>query len=354
MNAFAPLGSISIAEVDLGRERRAVEAFLADRPEAEPFHLPAWSLAVEEGCRQRSRYLVARRSDERIVGVLPLTEVRSLLFGSALVSAGFGVGGGIIAEDEEVTDRIADAAMAMAGQLGAASVELRGGCLPPAWRRIEGRHAAFRRELPIHEDAILPAIPRKQRAEVRRSLGLDLTCRIANDDEALDDHYRAYAESVRNLGTPVFSRSLFRAMRDCFGADADVLTVYAGEEPIASVFTFYHKEVAYPYWGGGTFAARHLRANEHLYYQLMRHAVRRGCTSFDFGRSKVGTGAYAYKKNWGFEPRPLVYAEQALDGREGREINPLDPKYRLKIAAWQRLPLWLANAVGPHIARGLG
>lgn len=354
MNAFAPVSSISVAEADLARESRAIGAFLADRGETEPFHLPAWSLAVEEGCRQRSRYLVARMGERRIAGVLPLTEVRSFLFGFALVSAGFGVGGGVIAEDEAVAGRLADAATGMAARLGCGSVELRGGWLPPKWRRIEGRYAGFRRALPSDEEAVLAEIPRKQRAEVRRSLGLDLRCRIANDDAALDDHYAVYAESVRNLGTPVFPRTLFMAMRDRFGGDADVLTVYAGDEPVASVFTFYHKNIAYPYWGGGTFAARSLRANEHLYYQLMRHAVRRGCTIFDFGRSKVGTGAYAYKKNWGFEPQPLVYAEHALNGREGREINPLDPKYRLKIAAWQKLPLWLTNAVGPHIARGLG
>jgi hypothetical protein len=91
-----------------------------------------------------------------------------------------------------------------------------------------------------------------------------------------------------------------------------------------------------------------------MYFELMRHAVARGCTRFDFGRSKLGTGAYAFKKNWGFEPQPLTYAVRTADGSSPREINPLDPKYRLKIAAWRKLPLWLANRIGPHIARGLG
>jgi lipid II:glycine glycyltransferase (peptidoglycan interpeptide bridge formation enzyme) len=116
------------------------------------------------------------------------------------------------------------------------------------------------------------------------------------------------------------------------------------------VLSLYWRGTVYPYWGGGTHAARAARANELMYYELMRHAARRGCTRFDFGRSKVGTGAYAFKKNWGFAPSSLVYAHWG----ESREVNPLNPRYRLRIALWRRLPLWLANALGPTLARGLG
>ena len=155
---------------------------------------------------------------------------------------------------------------------------------------------------------------------------------------------------MRNLGAPVFPRRLFAAMLDAFGDDADILTIRAGGRPVASVLSLYHRGTVYPYWGGGTAEARALRANDLLYYELMRHAVRRGCTRFDFGRSKLGTGAFAFKKNWGFAPRPLVYA-----GRGNvRDTNPLSPKYRLQVALWRKLPVWLANRLGPPIARGLG
>jgi FemAB-related protein (PEP-CTERM system-associated) len=163
-------------------------------------------------------------------------------------------------------------------------------------------------------------------------------------------HYRVYSESVRNLGTPVFPRALFEAMLDAFGADADILTVRKDGEPVASVLSFYSNGGVYPYWGGGTQAARSLRVNELMYFALMRHASARGCTRFDFGRSKIGTGAFAYKKNWGFDPQPLVYAVKG----EARETNPLSPKYRLQVALWKKLPLRLANRLGPLIARGLG
>jgi lipid II:glycine glycyltransferase (peptidoglycan interpeptide bridge formation enzyme) len=119
---------------------------------------------------------------------------------------------------------------------------------------------------------------------------------------------------------------------------------------VASVLSLYHRGTVLPYWGGGTAEARTWRANELMYFELMRHAAGRGCTRFDFGRSKLGTGAFAFKKNWGFDPQPLVYWTKG----EMRETNPMNPKYRLQIALWKKLPLPIANLIGPHIARGLG
>ena len=338
MNAFAPLATVRAADAG---DRAAIGAFVDAHPDATPFHLPAWSEAVERGCGQKALTLVAERGG-RIVGLLPLTEMRSPLFGSALVSTGFGVEGGVLGDE---ADALAEAAWVLAQSRGCRSVELRGGPVPSRWERREGLYFAFARDLPHGEEAILKAVPRKQRAEVRRALGFDLEVEVGRD---LDAHYRVYAESVRNLGTPVFPRALFEAVLD--GMDADILTVRQEGRALASVLSLYFRGTVYPYWGGGTRAARAARANELMYFALMRHAAARGCTRFDFGRSKAGTGAFAYKKNWGFEPRPLVYAAKG----EARETNPLSPKYRLQVALWKKLPLWAAIRLGPPIARGLG
>ncbi len=353
MNAFASLAGITIRSADLNDvgQRERIDSFVASHPDPEPFHRPHWSLAVERGCGQRSHYLVAEDRSNIIAGLLPLTEVRSSLFGSALVSTCFGVGGGILARDSATAEGLANAAWELARRLDCPTLELRGGHLPEGWSRSEGVYASFARALPREAEAILLSIPRKQRAEVRRALGFGLE---VSTGRTAGDHYRVYSESVRNLGTPVFPRALFEAMLGAFGEDADILTVSKDGRPVSSVLTFYFKDTAYPYWGGGTAAAREWRANELMYYELMRHAARRGCTLFDFGRSKLGTGALAFKKNWGFEPRPLVYAVRTADGAPPREINPLSPKYRLQVAAWKKLPLWLANRLGPPIARGLG
>lgn len=325
----------------------AITSFVQAHPAATPFHLPAWAQAVARGCGQRAHWLLAERADGRIAGLLPLTEMRSPLFGRALVSTGFAVDGGVLGEG---ADLLAAAAVALAGRLGCPSVEMRGGVAPAGWAIDEGSYLGFARNLAADDEAELLAIPRKQRAEVRKALAAPLDVTIGTDRAAANEHYGIYAESVRNLGTPVFPRALFRAVLETM--DADVLTVRHEGRAVASVLNLYWRGTVYPYWGGGTHAARGLRANDRMYFALMAHARARGCTRFDFGRSKVGTGAAAFKKNWGFDGVPLSYA--AWSGGPKREVNPLNPKYALMVRTWKKLPLPLANAIGPWISRGLG
>lgn len=324
-----------------------------------PFHLNAWGEAVEAATDHHYLRLGARDADGELVAGVPLHFVKSALFGKAVVSAGFAVDGGILADDQRIADALVDHLWARADVRETGTAELRGGRLPSRhWSVKTDSYAGFSCDLAQEDEAQLLAIPRKQRAEVRKALAAveagALTVATGNNEAFARDHYRVYAESVRNLGTPVFPKKLFDEVRRRFGADADILTVSDSNGPIASVLSLYHKGTVMPYWGGGTFAARGSRANELMYYMLMNHARARGCTRFDFGRSKTGTGAYAYKKNWGMEPVPLAYAKRSADGAEERDINPLSPKYQMKIKMWQKLPLWLANSIGPLIARGLG
>jgi FemAB-related protein (PEP-CTERM system-associated) len=356
MNAPFAAAGLTVRTADLAdpEELRRLEAFVAEHPGGGLFHRPSWSRAVELGCRQRAHYLVGEDGASRLRGVLPLSELRSPLFGNSMVSAGFGVGGGILAEGAAAADALAQAAWTLARARGCLEVELRGGPAPgPEWRSRGGIYANFSAELPTGEEAILKTIRKRQRAEVRRALGYDLDYRAGRGAGDLASHYLVYSTSVRNLGTPVFPRALFRAMLEAFGEESEILTVRKDGRPLSTVLSFYYKGIVYPYWGGGTAEARRWRANEALYYDLMRRASSRGCTRFDFGRSKVGTGAYDFKKNWGFEPVPLTYSVRTAGGSE-RSVNPLDPKYRLKVALWKKLPLPVANLVGPYIARGLG
>jgi FemAB-related protein (PEP-CTERM system-associated) len=328
----------------------AIDAFLDLQAHTTPFHRRAWVEAVTKGCGHKGHYLIAR--DEAVRGVLPLHEVHSVLFGRALVSSGFAVGGGILADDNAIAEALGNAAWSLAAETSCPTIELRGGMLPAGWAQDTMTYLNFARALTDGDEAELLAIPRKQRAEVRKALGNNLTIDVgcARADRAA--HYAVYAESVRNLGTPVFPRGLFDAVLDAFGKDADVLTVRKDGVPLASVLSLYHRGTVMPYWGGGTAAARSARANDMMYFALMRHARNRGCDHFDFGRSKAGTGAAAFKHNWGFEGVPLAYAKRSSG--KAREINPLDPKFSRKVHLWQKLPLPIANLVGPMIARGLG
>jgi len=331
----------------------AWDAFVDAMPDATFFHRAAWARVIQAAFGHRTFFAFAER-DGAITGVLPLAQVKTLLFGNTLVSSPFCVYGGVLASDADSAAALEAHAAALLRNTGASAVELRDRTAAAAGSDWVGRpdlYVTFRKPIESDHDRNMKAIPRKQRAMVRKGIQFGLTSVCHRDTAVL---HRTYAESVRNLGTPVFSRRYFDVLLAAFGDAADVVTVLDDGRPIAAVMNFYFRDEVLPYYGGGTAQARHRAGNDFMYWEVMRRAADRGSRLFDFGRSKVGTGAHAFKQNWGFMPAPLPYRYKLAPGAAIPDHNPLNPKYRLFIAAWKRLPLPVANLLGPPIVRGLG
>jgi len=346
---------LSVVTLDLSERDQALaaDAFVVGHADGTPFHRPAWLAGVEAATGNRAIMLAAVAPSGKIVGLLPLHHVKSRLFGQAMVSTAFAVDGGILADDPAVIAALAAAAQGQAKAAGGLAIELHGGPHPEGWQDYS-EHVGFVRPLAADDEAELLAVPRKHRAELRKALANPaLRVEIGRDSNLVRDHYRAYSESVRNLGTPVFPARLFREMLARFESESDILLVYDGSRPVSAVLSLYHGGAVMPYWGGGVQDARRLRSNELMYYRLMSHARMRGMARFDFGRSKVGSGQASWKKSFGFEPRPLHYHVWSPDGA-ARDINPNNPKYQRRIDLWKKLPLPVANLIGPLISRGLG
>jgi FemAB-related protein (PEP-CTERM system-associated) len=186
---------------------------------------------------------------------------------------------------------------------------------------------------------------------VRKGIHKQLQVQI---DSRIDRVYDIYSESLRNLGTPVFSRRYLRLLKETFGEQCEVLTITSAGQAVASVLSFYFRDEVLPYYGGGTAAARSVAANDFMYWQVMERARLRGAKLFDFGRSKRGTGSFDFKTHWGFEPQPLCYEYFLVKAREMPNLSPTNSSYARLIDLWQRLPLPLTRLIGPPIARYLG
>jgi len=332
-------------------DRAAWQAFVEVCPESTFFHRFEWRDLVEDIFGHRTHYLIGRR-DGSIVGILPLAYVRSRLFGRALVSLPFAVYGGAAAADEDARLALHAEAVRLAQNLGASYLELRNRkATEPDWPR-QDLYVTFRRGILNDVEANLLAIPRKQRAMVRKSIQRGLGSEI---DTGAGRFFELYADNMHRHGTPAFPRRYFEALLRTFGDSAEVLTVLSPQgRPLSSVLSFYFRDEVLPYYAGDVSDARELAANDFKYWELMRRACERGVKVFDYGRSKRGTGSFDFKKNWGFEPTPLNYEYRLLDRDEIPQNNPANPRYRALIALWRRLPRGLVNAIGPTIARNLG
>ena len=335
-----------LTEVDFERW----DSFVDSHPEATFFHRAAWKTVLERAFGHSTFYLYVER-DGTIEGLLPLARIKSLLFGDSLISTPFCAYGGIVADNEDASSALRQAACDLAEQLGVGSLELRNRQASGENWPTKELYVTFRKEIAADVEANMLAIPRKQRAMVRKGIKAGLHSEI---DEGWERLNRIYAESVRNLGTPVFPAKYFRTLREVFGSDCGVLMVTHEQQDIAGVMSFYFRDEVIPYYGGSLPISRSLKGNDFMYWELMRRSCEQGIRIFDYGRSKLGTGSYSFKKNWGFTPEPLHYEYYLVKSDAIPEINPLNPKYQMFIKAWRKLPLPMANFIGPMLARNLG
>jgi FemAB-related protein (PEP-CTERM system-associated) len=331
-------------------EAPAWDGFVRGHPEGTFFHLSAWQRVLGRAFGHRAHYLLAERGG-RICGVLPLAEVKSLLFGHTLVSTPFCVYGGIVAEDDAAVAALREHACALARELGVDQLELRSRRrMNPDWP-AKDLYVTFRKAIQPESEANMLAIPRKQRAMVRKGIERGLRSEM---DQGVERIYALYSESLRNLGTPVFSRRYLEILREEFGKDCEVLTVIGKNGPVASVLSFLFRDEVLPYYGGGSAAARAVAGNDFMYWEVMERARQHGSRLFDYGRSKRGSGSFDFKKNWGFEAEPLYYEYYLVRAKELPNLSPTNPRYEAMIRLWRRLPLAVTRLVGPAIAKYLG
>ena len=326
------------------------DAFVDGCPDASFFHRAGWQRVIEESFGHTTWFFYAER-DGAIVGVLALAQIKSRLFGHSLCSLPFCVTGGVATEDDNVRAQLDQVAQDLAVKLNVGHLEYRN-TTPrhPTWA-AKDLYVTFRKEISSDHDANLNAIPRKQRAMVRKGIKAGLLGEI---DNHVDRLFEAYSQSVHRLGTPVFPKKYFKLLHEVFGDECEVLTITKDGRTIGSVMSFYFRDEVLPYYGGGTAEAREVAGNDFMYWELMRRAADRGIKVFDFGRSKRGTGAFDFKKNWGFEPTQLHYEYQLIGSTDMPDNNPLSPKFQLFIKLWKKMPLPLANALGPLIVKNLG
>ncbi|HET6724908.1 MAG TPA: FemAB family XrtA/PEP-CTERM system-associated protein [Gammaproteobacteria bacterium] len=314
------------------------------------FHLSGWRNVVSRAFRHRSHYLYAERAG--VTGaVLPLFHMRSRLFGNALVSTPFCSYGGIASVDSGAADALVAAAGILARELHVDYLEMRniesGGRDWPS----KDLYVTFRVPVGSDPEANFKALSGKRRNMVRRGKRNGLTADVHAE---VDGHYAIYAEMVRNLGTPVYSRRYFRLLKAEFGDDCEMLRIKHDDNVVSSMMSFFFRDEMLVYYGGGTKAAQDLAANDFLYWSLIERACERGARLVDFGRSKRESGSCRFKELWGWEPHQLHYEYRLINAAEVPNLSPTNPKYRPLINAWKRLPVPLTRLIGPPLARNLG
>jgi serine/alanine adding enzyme len=327
------------------------DRFVDAHPGATGYHQWAWRRVFERAFSHRSHYLAARRGGE-LIGILPLVVLDTWLFGRFAVSLPFVNYGGVVASEEPVLRALVDRAAALARER--------------RWRHVEIRHMERRcpelevkqhkvgmyKALPPDETTLWDGLDRKVRNQVRKPQKSGFT-HVVGGVELLPDFYRVFAENMHDLGTPVYSSELFQEVLETFPDAARLHVVRDGPKAIAASLTFTWRRMVEVPWASSLKEYRSQNPNMLLYWEMLRHAVADGRTTFDFGRSTPDEGTFHFKRQWGAEPRPMSWEYWLPEGEKLPDRSPDNPKFKRAIALWQRLPLRIANFLGPSIVRGI-
>lgn len=325
------------------------DAYVDRHPDASTYHRWAWGEVIRRAFGHATHYLAATRGGT-VCGVLPLCTLDSRLFGHSMVSLPFFNYGGVLADDAESEAALLDHAAALAEREGAAHLELRMTRPVPGWPAKTHKVGLYL-PLPADPDVLWNGFKPKLRSQVRRPEKAGMTA-VVGGAELLDDFYRVFSRNMRDLGTPVYAKALFATILELVPECRIAVVRYRGQAVGAGFLVGYRQRLEIP-WASTVRDFNPLSPNMLLYWSVLKWACENGYREFDFGRSTEGEGTYRFKRQWGAEPRPFYWNYWVADGGELPQINPDNPRYKLPILVWKRLPLCVAERIGPAIVRNL-
>ncbi|MCL6566706.1 MAG: FemAB family PEP-CTERM system-associated protein [Acidobacteriia bacterium] len=348
---MATSAQLEIIRVEQPGVAHAWEEFVQREASATSYHRWGWKQVMERAFGWPTFYLLARQGDQ-VTGVLPLVWQKSLLFGSFLTSLPFLNGGGIVARDPAVARSLLQAAIRLADELGVQHLELRQRTQPDWDLPTRTHKVALLCELEPDADRRFASLPHKVRTDIRKSMSYGLTAEFGGR-ELLEAFYGVFSRNMRDLGTPVYSRSFFEQILAAFPQESFICVVRHNGAPIAGSFLTAFRDTVEAGWSASLYAYLHMKPNMFLYWSILAEMGRRGYRWFDFGRSTVGSGTYRFKKQWGTMEQPLYWSYWTRAGEPLPALSPENPRYRLAIRLWQKLPLAVTNCLGPRIVRCL-
>lgn len=326
--------------------------YVNESSKSECYHQVGWKDVIEGSFGHKTFYLMSESREGNVNGLLPLVQIKSVLFGRYMASLPYFNYGGVLADDEDIREKLLDEAVRIASEEGAEHLELRHTVNFEGELKAKTSKVSMHLPLPASSDELWKSLSSKLRSQVKRPEKEKMYVQIGRDEE-LDSFYRVFCENMRDLGTPVYPIRFFRNILDSFPESTWIATVYKKSQPVASGFLVgFKKRLEIP-WASSLRIYNRFSPNMLLYWRSLEFACNSGYTVFDFGRSTPGEGTYRFKKQWGAKPHQLYWHYWLKNGGSMPEVNPHNPKYKFAIKMWRKLPLSVTKMIGPLIAKNL-
>jgi len=323
-------------------------AFIANNEQATAYHDPRWK-SVIEGYFRHDYYLVSCREKGKLIGILPLVHVKSRLFGSFTISMPYFNYGGPIADCSATEEALLNHAAQLSATVNSEHMEIRDSKPRNNWPSTQ-RKVSMILPLPATDDLLSKQLGSKLRSQINKAQSHDLTIQFGGH-ELLNSFYQVFTRNMRDLGTPVYGKKLFSEILTGFPESAFIAIVTQNGVPLAAGFLLGYRDKLEIPWASSIKSKNYLGANMFMYRAILREAIARDYRYFDFGRSTRDASTHRFKKQWGAKEHQLHWHYWTRNEEQANELNPDNPKFRLAIMAWQKLPVSITKLIGPPLAR---
>ena len=342
-----PIAIAAATSADAADWDRYVQA----HPRSTTYHGYVWRDIVTQAFGHQSFYWLARDSEGNVRGVLPIVRLRSRLFGDFGISLPFFNYGGALADNGAIGVQLLEHAAQAARSHGMRHLEIRTTQALGGWPARTDKVSMIL-ELPAGSDEFAAGLGSKLRSQINRARQEQAeVCR--GHRELLDDFYDVFARNMRDLGTPVYGKSFFAAVLDNLPTQSHLIVLRLGGRPVAAAFLVGDRDLMEIPWASTLRSANALNMNMLLYWEVLNFSIARGYRFFDFGRSSRESGTFRFKKQWGAQPLQHYWQYWLPGGGELPALKPDSPKFRLLVACWRRLPVFVSRLIGPRIVRYL-
>jgi len=316
------------------------------------YHLTSWQSIIKKQFGHESTYIYSMNDNGNINGILPIVQLKSFLFGNYMVSVPYFNYGGVLSESKNIATELMLKAGDLARDKTSSHVEFRDTQVYEGDWGLREDKVVMLLDLPEDSEILWKNIGTKVRAQVKRPQREPVSTKHGGLD-LLDDFYQVFAQNMRDLGTPVYSKSFFKSILETFPNNAHIVCVYHSDEPAAAGFLIGYKNRMEIPWASALRKFNKISVNMLLYWEVLKYSTEQGYQQFDFGRSTINAGTYRFKKQWGAKPKQLYWHYWLAEGQDVPKMNPDNPKYKLVISIWQKLPVWLTKIIGPPIVKNL-
>ncbi len=348
-------GKITISLLDTVTDADAWNRYVDSNTAACIHHRAEWRDILKQTYGHESIYLCAHDHSKKIVGILPLVQIKSRLFGNQLVSMPFFQRGGALADTAEIEQALIQKAITHGKKLGVDHIEYRDD--------ISREYLSDKLSVQTHKVNMVLSLPEtredlwqgftaKLRAQIRRPQREEVETCIGSS-ELLNDFYHVYSRNMRDLGSPVQSKELIRNSLDIFPENSWLVVIKYKQRPVAAAFLLAFGDTMEIPLASTVRDVNHLSMNMLLYWEVLSLAIEKNYSRFDFGRSSKDAGTYRFKQQWGAKPKQLYWHYWLGQAETPPSLNPSSPKYALVIATWKRLPVWFTRWLGPKLVKNI-